>query len=85
MAREALDIIRRSEEIDSQASALLDLGEVLRLAGKPAQAAAAIEEGAGLYERKGNLVFAAKARSLLESLRVASPAEAGSTGDRPPG
>jgi class 3 adenylate cyclase/tetratricopeptide (TPR) repeat protein len=85
MAREALDIILRSEEVDSQAGALLDLGEVLRLAGKAAQAVAAIEEGAELYERKGNLVFAAKARSLLESLRMASPAEAGSTGERPPG
>jgi class 3 adenylate cyclase/tetratricopeptide (TPR) repeat protein len=66
MAREALDIIRRSEEVDSQASALLDLGEVLRLAGKEDESAAALEEARELFERKGNVVYAAKARALLE-------------------
>jgi Flp pilus assembly protein TadD len=67
MAREAVAIIRRSEELDSQASALLDLGEVLRLAGNEAEAKIAIEEAAELFESKGNLVLAAKARDLLEA------------------
>jgi tetratricopeptide (TPR) repeat protein len=72
MAREALAIIRRSEELDSQASALLDLGEVLHLAGKRAEATAAIEEAAELFDRKGNLVYAAKARALLEDASATS-------------
>jgi predicted ATPase len=72
MAREALAIIRRSEEPDSQASALLDLGEVLRLAGKDADAREAIEEAVELFEQKGNLVLAAKARTLLEAETEAS-------------
>ena len=84
MAREALEIIRRSEEIDSQASALLDLGEVLHLRGKRAEAALAIEEGADLYERKGNLVFAAKARSLLDALSVTGRSDARPVGGQPP-
>jgi tetratricopeptide (TPR) repeat protein len=66
MAREALEIIRRSEEVDSQGSALLDLGEVLHLGGKDAEAVAAIREAMELFDRKGNLVHAAKARLLLE-------------------
>jgi tetratricopeptide (TPR) repeat protein len=67
MAHEALTIIRRSEEVDSQANALMDLGEVLRLAGKEADARGAIQEAVELFERKGNLVLAAKARTLLEA------------------
>jgi class 3 adenylate cyclase/tetratricopeptide (TPR) repeat protein len=67
MARDAVAIISRSEELDSQASALLDLGEVLRLAGKEAEAKIAIEEAAELFESKGNLVLASKARDLLEA------------------
>ena len=44
------------------------LTEVFRLAGKPAEAAAALEDAITLYERKGNVVSAAKARALLERL-----------------
>jgi ATP/maltotriose-dependent transcriptional regulator MalT len=71
-ARDALAIIRRSEEVDSQGTALLDLGEVLHLAGKDADAAGAIREAVDLFEAKGNLVHAAKARLLLEEATAAS-------------
>jgi tetratricopeptide (TPR) repeat protein len=67
MAREAVAIIRRSEELDSQATALLDLGEVLHLAGNDEEAAIALEEAAALFESKGNVVFASKAHELLEA------------------
>jgi hypothetical protein len=48
------------------ADALLVLAEVLRLAGRPAEATPAVEEALALYELKGNLVSAAKAQALLE-------------------
>jgi len=55
---------------------LMDLAEVLRLAGRADEAASAVEDALRLYEQKGTVVSARKARELLEELR-ASPAQAG--------
>ena len=52
-----------------------DLGEVLSLAGKPDEAAAALEQALGRYERKGNLVMAGRARARIEELPDAAPAD----------
>ena len=50
------------------ADAQLALAEVLRRADRPAEAASALEEAARLFELKGNIVSAAKARVMLEEL-----------------
>jgi hypothetical protein len=42
--------------------------EVLRRGSKAARSAALIEKAVRLYEQKGNIVSAAKARSQLEEL-----------------
>ena len=52
------------------ADALWDLAEVLRRAGRPAEAAALIEEAVELYERKGNVVSARRSRVVLATLAV---------------
>ena len=51
--------------------ALLDLAEVLRLGGRAAEADGAARRALELYERKGNRVSAARARSWPA---VAAPA-----------
>jgi hypothetical protein len=48
-----------------QAGALLDLARVLRLAGRPAEAAPLARQALALAERKGHMVAAAQARELL--------------------
>jgi hypothetical protein len=48
------------------------LAEALRLAGEPAEAASALEEALALYERKGDVVSAGKAQTLLDELRTPS-------------
>jgi len=68
-AREAVDHAEGTEFLGFHAAALLVLAEVLRLAGRPTEAATALEEARSLYERKGNVVSAAKARAMLEELR----------------
>src|SRR2546429_4468517 len=45
---------------------LLDFAEVRELSGAPAEAAALSERAAGLFERKGNVVSALRARQLAE-------------------
>jgi len=52
--------------LNAHADALLDLAEVLALAGEDAQSA--LEGALALYEGKGNLVMAERTRASLEEL-----------------
>ena len=63
--REGVRLIREAEDPDSQATAILDLAEVLRLAGDNDEARRQTEEAVRLYEAKGNTVGARLARMLL--------------------
>ena len=66
LAREAVKIGAETDYFDLHAGALLDLAEVLRGAAKAGEARTALEEAVALYERKGNLVGAARAKAALE-------------------
>jgi class 3 adenylate cyclase/tetratricopeptide (TPR) repeat protein len=68
LAREAVAIGEQTDLLNAQGDAYADLGEVLSLAGKPDEAAAALEQALMRYERKGNLVMAGRARARLEEL-----------------
>ncbi|MGH2995389.1 MAG: AAA family ATPase [Gaiellaceae bacterium] len=58
LAREATELAARTDFLDAHAKALADLAEVLRLAGRPEESAAAVEEAIRLYEEKGNVAAA---------------------------
>jgi ATP/maltotriose-dependent transcriptional regulator MalT len=62
-AREAVEIADRSDLLNTQADARLDLAEVLTAAGRVGEARAAAAEAARLYERKGNRPSLARARA----------------------
>jgi class 3 adenylate cyclase/tetratricopeptide (TPR) repeat protein len=66
LARAAVKLAQDSEQLDSQAEALVDLAQVLRLHATPAkdkEAARLIAQAAELYRRKGNLVAEAQTRN----------------------
>ena len=63
LAREAVRLLEPTDLLTDRANALLDLAEVLRLGGRATDAEAAAQGGLELYERKGNRVSAARARS----------------------
>ncbi len=69
---EATALIETSDQLDLQGNGLLDFAEVRALAGAPAEAADFNERAAVLFERKGNVVSAARARQLAERLRSTS-------------
>jgi hypothetical protein len=66
--REAVAFAAASDFLDTHGDALMDLAEVLRLAAQPDSAAAEVAKAVTLYERKGNVVSAARARNLLQKL-----------------
>ena len=64
LAREGVAVAADSEFVVLHADVLLDLAEVLELAGDPEGARAATNKAVGIYERKGNVAAARRARSL---------------------
>src|SRR5262245_42496209 len=67
LAREAVELVARTDFLRTHGDVLLDLGEVLALGGDPQQAAAAIRAGLELYEQKGDTVMAGRARERLDA------------------
>jgi class 3 adenylate cyclase/tetratricopeptide (TPR) repeat protein len=69
IAHEAVVLGERTDMLNWHANALVDLADVYVLAGRPEQGVAPLEQALALYERKGNLVSAAKTRAALTELR----------------
>jgi tetratricopeptide (TPR) repeat protein len=65
MAEAAVALMEPSDMLNERAQTLLDLGEVLGFAGRPKDAAEAIELACGLFEAKGNIAGAAIARASM--------------------
>jgi class 3 adenylate cyclase/tetratricopeptide (TPR) repeat protein len=63
LAREATQLAAPTDYIDVHGRACADLADVLRLAGRPDEAATALDEAIRLFEQKGNLASAASARA----------------------
>jgi tetratricopeptide (TPR) repeat protein len=74
LARDATAIGDATDMLDSQGDAYADLSEVLLLAGKPDEAAVALEQAISRYERKGNIVSTHRARERLAAIRAQTPA-----------
>ncbi len=65
LAREAVALVEPTDLLSHYGDALLDLGEVLRLASHDAATRDAVRSGLALYESKGNVAAATRARALL--------------------
>jgi DNA-binding SARP family transcriptional activator len=68
LANEAVALAETGDFLLAHADALMDLAEVLSLEGNAGAAKSAIEEAADLFERKGNVIAAQRARDDLEHL-----------------
>jgi tetratricopeptide (TPR) repeat protein len=64
-AQTAVELALATDMLNDQGEALFDLGEVLSLAKDPVGAAEAYERALDCYQRKGNLVSAARTQSRL--------------------
>jgi tetratricopeptide (TPR) repeat protein len=68
---ESADLAAQTDALNDRADVLLGLAEILQLAGRSKPAAARIEQALALCERKGNVVTARQARSMLNAISVA--------------
>jgi DNA-binding SARP family transcriptional activator len=72
LAREAISFVEQSDFLSAHAEGLTDLAEILRVVGRPDEAPPVLEEALRLYEQKGHVVSAARARALLEGMSHAA-------------
>jgi class 3 adenylate cyclase/tetratricopeptide (TPR) repeat protein len=70
LAQEAVAESERTDSLNLQAEALCDLGEVVAVAGRPDDAAAAFEQALERCQRKKNLALARRVRGRLVELRA---------------
>jgi class 3 adenylate cyclase/tetratricopeptide (TPR) repeat protein len=70
LAREAVALATPTDYLDLRADASAALGEVLRRAGRPQEAAAAYDEAIRLCDRKGSIVVAERLRGVAADLRI---------------
>ena len=70
LARDAVAIVDRTDFLVWRGEALLDLGEVQRLAGDSASFARTVNDALRLFEAKGHVVLAERARALLRQWAV---------------
>jgi tetratricopeptide (TPR) repeat protein len=70
LARKAVEIGETTEDLSSKAETRADLGEVLALAGRPEEAAEALEQALARFEAKENLVMAGRMRERIAVLRA---------------
>jgi class 3 adenylate cyclase/tetratricopeptide (TPR) repeat protein len=70
LAREAVDIVAATDQINAHANALVDLADILRADGDEDGSAAALEQALELYEEKGNVLGAERVRAALASARA---------------
>ena len=69
-ARAAVALSEQTDALNDCAQVLLDLAEVLRLAGRQDESREPTAAAVALYERKGNTVAADRARSILSGALV---------------
>jgi hypothetical protein len=68
LADEAVALSETTDSLSQRANVMLDLVDVLRICGRPAPAAEAGRRALELFEQKGNLAGAERARTLLAEL-----------------
>jgi predicted ATPase/class 3 adenylate cyclase len=71
LAREAVDIAKRTDEIEHVGHRLMALAEVLRLAGRAEAAVPIVREAIGRYQEKGVKPSVERAHRMLEQLASA--------------
>ena len=71
LMREALAIAESTDDVNGVGDIYDALSEVLLLGGRPTEAAGALRQALGCFERKGNPVSAERVRNRLQEIEPA--------------
>jgi tetratricopeptide (TPR) repeat protein len=69
IARSAVRDVGESDSLTTHADILMDLGEILSVGRRQDEAFSPVQQALQLYEQKGNIVSAGKARKMLQDLK----------------
>jgi class 3 adenylate cyclase/tetratricopeptide (TPR) repeat protein len=69
-ARQAMERVNRSDDLNMHGAALIDLADLYERSGQREEATAALEQALALYEQKGNVVMAERLRERLATESV---------------
>lgn len=72
LTRGAVELAEGTDDLVMCGDTYVDLAEILSLSNRAAEAAVALEQAVTLYERKGNVVSAERARERLAALAAAA-------------
>jgi tetratricopeptide (TPR) repeat protein/type II secretory pathway predicted ATPase ExeA len=72
LARDAVRLVAPTDLLSHRGDAMLDLAEVLRTCSRTGEYHSVVQTALSLYEKKGNVIGAARARSLLSN-RIGGP------------
>lgn len=75
LLRGALTRVETTDMLSVHGDTLLDLAHILGAAGRSGEVGEVLDDALALYEHKGNVAMAERARRLLEELRVGSERE----------
>ena len=68
LSRSSVSVIDQTDYFNNRGDARMSLAYVLRTAGRPGEATTVLREALELYERKGDVADASRARADLEAL-----------------
>lgn len=75
LAREAVALAESTDALNVKGAAFMDLAEVLRLSGRGGEAIPVAERAVALFDQKGNVVSAERARRTLTELVARDPGQ----------
>ncbi|CAN5642583.1 hypothetical protein BH24ACT26_BH24ACT26_10590 [soil metagenome] len=70
LSEQVVRLAARTDELASRGNALMDRAEVLRLIGRGDESTPHVREALGLFERKGDVASANRARNVLDRVEV---------------
>jgi class 3 adenylate cyclase/tetratricopeptide (TPR) repeat protein len=73
LAREAVDLLAKTDDLFQQSQVLMALAEVLEAAGRTDEAVPVLKSAIDVSERKGNVVTAREAQRRIKKLMVVRP------------
>jgi class 3 adenylate cyclase/tetratricopeptide (TPR) repeat protein len=73
LAREAVELFAKTDDLFQQSQVLMALAEVLEAAGRADEAIPVLQSAVDVSERKGNVVTAQQARTRLDKLATVPP------------